>query len=82
MTLDADIRVRLGALDLDVHLVVEPLVVDAVQREVGAEVVAFGAAALVVANSPAGPAYAQALDTYIGPLSLRHWVNDAAMAVF
>ena len=24
MTLDADIRVRLGALDLDVHLVVEP----------------------------------------------------------
>lgn len=40
------------------------------------------ALALIVANSPAGPAYTRVLATYIGPLSLLHWINDAAMAVF
>lgn len=40
------------------------------------------ALALIVANSPAGPTYTRVLDTYIGPLSLLHWINDAAMAVF
>jgi len=40
------------------------------------------AAALVVANSPAGPAYDHALHAMIGPLSLLHWINDGLMAVF
>ena len=49
----------------------------------GGVLLMFAAAlALVVANSPLGPLYAQALDIYIGPLSLLHWINDAAMAVF
>ena len=38
--------------------------------------------AIVVANSPLGPSYFAALTTYIGPLSLLHWINDALMAVF
>lgn len=40
------------------------------------------AAALIVANSPAGPAYEHALHVVIGPLSLLHWINDGLMAVF
>ena len=40
------------------------------------------AAALVVANSPLGPAYEAALKAYIGPLSVGHWINDGLMAVF
>lgn len=39
-------------------------------------------AALVVANSPLAPAYFGALKTYLGPLSLGHWINDGLMAVF
>ncbi len=38
--------------------------------------------ALVVANSPLAPAYFGALSSYIGPLSLLHWINDGLMAVF
>ncbi len=38
--------------------------------------------ALVVANSSLAPTYFSALKTYIGPLSLLHWINDALMAVF
>lgn len=47
-------------------------------------VVLMGAAiaALAIANSPVGPAYAAALDTYVGPLSLAHWINDGLMALF
>ena len=48
----------------------------------GVALMLAGAAALTVANSAAGPAYFAALNTYIGPLSLQHWINDAAMAVF
>jgi NhaA family Na+:H+ antiporter len=40
------------------------------------------AAALIVANSPAGPAYEQLLHVAVGPLSLLHWINDGLMAVF
>ena len=40
------------------------------------------ALALVVANSPLAPAYFAALKTYVGPLSVSHWINDALMAVF
>lgn len=38
--------------------------------------------AIVTANSPLAPVYFQALRSYIGPLNLLHWINDALMAVF
>jgi NhaA family Na+:H+ antiporter len=38
--------------------------------------------ALIAANSPAAPAYAAFWHAELGGLSLRHWVNDALMAVF
>ena len=40
------------------------------------------AAALLVANSPAAPGYEAALGSYLGPLSVLHWINDALMALF
>jgi NhaA family Na+:H+ antiporter len=40
------------------------------------------AAALLIANSPLAPAYFAALETYIGGLSILHWINDALMAIF
>jgi NhaA family Na+:H+ antiporter len=40
------------------------------------------AVALVVANSPAAPAYFGVLKTYVGGLSVLHWINDGLMAVF
>ena len=39
-------------------------------------------AALVLANSDASAAYFAALNAYLGPLSVLHWVNDALMALF
>ena len=39
-------------------------------------------AALAVANSPFADAYFAALKTYVGPLSLGHWINDGLMAIF
>lgn len=38
--------------------------------------------ALIVANSPAAPEYFEILHSYVGPLSLSHWINDALMAIF
>src|SRR4051794_7723359 len=43
---------------------------------------ATAAAALVIANSPLAPAYFGVLKTYVGGLSILHWINDALMAVF
>lgn len=48
----------------------------------GLVLMAAGAAALVLANSPASPIYFGILGTYIAGLSVLHWVNDALMAVF
>jgi len=48
----------------------------------GIVLMAAAAAALIVANSPAAPWYFGALKSYVGPLSLSHWINDALMAVF
>lgn len=39
-------------------------------------------AAMIVANSPFANVYREALHTYLGPLSLLHWINDALMAIF
>lgn len=38
--------------------------------------------ALAAANSPLAGAYFAVLKTYLGPLSVSHWINDALMAVF
>ena len=38
--------------------------------------------ALLIANSPAAPVYFGFLKTYVGGLSILHWINDALMAVF
>ena len=48
----------------------------------GIVLMAAAALALVIANSPASGAYFGALKTYLGPLSLLHWINDGLMAVF
>jgi NhaA family Na+:H+ antiporter len=48
----------------------------------GLVLMAAAAAALIVANSPFGPAYDHALHAKLGPLSLQHWINDGLMAVF
>ncbi len=40
------------------------------------------ALALLVANSPVAPAYFGVLSTYLGPLSVVHWINDGLMALF
>lgn len=52
------------------------------ETESGLLLMASAALALVVANSPLGPAYFAALGAYVGPLSLLHWINDGLMAVF
>ena len=48
------------------------------------EILLIGAAALAMALaiSAAAPIYFGALNTYVGPLSVLHWVNDALMALF
>jgi NhaA family Na+:H+ antiporter len=48
----------------------------------GVLLMAAAAAALIVANSPLGPAYQDLLRSELGPMSLRHWINDALMALF
>ncbi|MBA4759322.1 Na+/H+ antiporter NhaA [Sphingosinicella sp.] len=48
----------------------------------GIVLMAAAAAALIVANSPLSDAYFSALKTYVGPLSLSHWINDGLMAIF
>jgi len=48
----------------------------------GLLLMAAAASALAVANSPLSGAYFGALKTYLGPLSLLHWINDGLMAVF
>jgi NhaA family Na+:H+ antiporter len=52
--------------------------------EAAGGIVLMGAAALalLIANSPLAPAYFGILKTYVGGLSLLHWINDALMAVF
>lgn len=40
------------------------------------------AAAMAVANSPLAEAYLHLLHARAGPMSVHHWVNDAAMALF
>src|SRR5690349_19302564 len=52
--------------------------------EAGGGLILIGAAAaaLIIANSGLAGAYFSALATYVGPLSVLHWINDALMALF
>jgi NhaA family Na+:H+ antiporter len=48
----------------------------------GVILMAVAALALIVANSPLSDAYFGVLKTYVGGLSVLHWINDGLMAVF
>ena len=48
----------------------------------GFVLIAAAALALIVANSPLADDYFALLKTYVGGLSVLHWVNDALMALF
>jgi NhaA family Na+:H+ antiporter len=48
----------------------------------GIILMAAAALALIVANSPLAETYFAVLKTYVGPLNVSHWINDALMAVF
>lgn len=48
----------------------------------GIVLVVAAALALFVANSPLAKTYFDLLETYLGPLSLLHWINDGLMAIF
>ncbi|WP_374945092.1 Na+/H+ antiporter NhaA, partial [Sphingomonas sp.] len=52
--------------------------------EAASGIVLMGAAvlALLVANSPAAPAYFALLHQKLGGLSVEHWINDGLMALF
>jgi NhaA family Na+:H+ antiporter len=52
------------------------------QSSAGLVLMAAAVVALGIANSPIGPGYAAMLHTYLGPLSLEHWINDGLMALF
>ncbi|MFC7397526.1 Na+/H+ antiporter NhaA [Chelatococcus sp. GCM10030263] len=52
------------------------------QASGGLVLMAAAVLALVVANSPAAPAYFSVLKTYVLGLSVLHWINDGLMAVF
>jgi NhaA family Na+:H+ antiporter len=48
----------------------------------GLVLMGVAALALVIANSPLAPSYFGVLKTYVGGLSILHWINDALMALF
>ena len=48
----------------------------------GIVLMASAVLALVVANSAFASTYVAVLQTYVGGLSILHWINDALMAVF
>ena len=52
------------------------------QTAAGLVLMAAAVIALILANSPIGPAYEAALHWHLGPLSLGHWINDGLMAIF
>lgn len=52
------------------------------ERDAGLLLMAAAALALAIANSPLAATYHGALRTYVGPLTVHHWIADALMAVF
>jgi len=55
-----------------------------IASEAAGGLVLMGAAAvaLLIANSPFAETYFGVLASYVGGLSILHWINDALMAVF
>ncbi|WP_198372181.1 Na+/H+ antiporter NhaA [Roseomonas rosulenta] len=52
------------------------------QSSAGLMLMGAAALALAIANSPLLPGYEALLRSYVGPLSVGHWINDGLMAVF
>lgn len=52
------------------------------QSSAGLVLMGAAIAALAIANSPVGPGYAALLHAHLGPLSVKHWINDGLMALF
>lgn len=52
------------------------------QASAGLVLMGAAALALIIANSPVGPAFDHLLHSRFGPLTIHHWVNDGLMAVF
>ena len=52
------------------------------EKSSGILLIVCTALSLAVTNSAAGESYLGLWHTYVGPLSLEHWINDALMAVF
>lgn len=48
----------------------------------GILLIAAAVCAVIVANSPLAPIYAELLHAPIGPMSVGHWINDGLMALF
>jgi NhaA family Na+:H+ antiporter len=48
----------------------------------GLVLIAAGTLALIAANTQLADSYSHILHSYIGPLSVLHWVNDLLMAIF
>ncbi len=48
----------------------------------GIVLMAAAALGLIIANSAWAPAYFSLLKTYVGGLSIHHWINDLLMALF
>ncbi|WP_434734801.1 Na+/H+ antiporter NhaA [Chiayiivirga sp.] len=48
----------------------------------GVVLMVAAASALIVANSPLSDSYTSLLQSYLGPLSVLHWINDGLMAIF
>lgn len=48
----------------------------------GFVLMAVAALALIVANSPFSELYFESLHSYLGGLSVLHWINDGLMAIF
>ncbi len=52
------------------------------QSSAGLVLMGAAALALLIANTPLFGTYEAVLTTYVGPLSVSHWINDGLMAVF
>jgi NhaA family Na+:H+ antiporter len=52
------------------------------EKSSGILLIVCTAISLLITNSGAGEGYLGLWHTYVGPLSLEHWINDALMAVF
>jgi len=52
------------------------------KKSTGIVLIVCTAVSLVFANSPIGDQYLSIWHTYVGGLSLEHWINDGLMAIF